>query len=109
MTEYEFVKELGEGVDRVYREMEDAGLPMPEYSQSEFMLYATLRNKNWGKEEISALAQCASRGFLKFLQTSQDGLLISRSTGIKVYAAKRKSVSRFCVTVYFAGLFCMER
>ena len=53
LTEYEFVKELGEGVDRVYREMESAGLPDPEYQQSEFMLYAVLKNKNWGKEDAS--------------------------------------------------------
>ena len=28
---YEYVKEFGEGVDRMYREMENAGLPNPEY------------------------------------------------------------------------------
>ena len=33
--------------------MESAGLPDPEYPQSEFMLYAVLRNKNWGKEDSS--------------------------------------------------------
>ena len=33
--------------------MESAGLPDPEYQQSEFMLYAVLRNKNWGKEDSS--------------------------------------------------------
>ena len=50
LNEYDLVKEFGEGVDRVYRDMAAAGLPEPEYSQSEFMLYATLKNKNWGKE-----------------------------------------------------------
>ena len=30
-----------------------AGLPEPEYQQSEFMLYATLKNKNWGKEDAA--------------------------------------------------------
>ena len=53
LNEYDLVKEFGEGVDRVYRDMESAGLPEPEYIQSEFMLYATLRNKNWGKEDTS--------------------------------------------------------
>ena len=48
LTEYDLVKEYGEGVDRVYRDMEAAGLPEPVYRQSDFMLYATLRNKNWG-------------------------------------------------------------
>ena len=40
---YEYVKEFGEGVDRMYREMEDAGLPDPEYHVSSFMLCATLK------------------------------------------------------------------
>lgn len=53
LIEYEFVKELGEGVDRVYRDMAEAGLPEPEYRQAEFMLSATLKNRNWGKEETS--------------------------------------------------------
>ena len=53
LNEYDLVKEFGEGVDRVYRDMAEAGLPEPEYRQSEFMLYATLKNKNWGKEDAS--------------------------------------------------------
>ena len=50
LNEYDLVKEFGEGVDRIYRDMQDAGLPEPEYKQSEFMLYATLKNKTWGTE-----------------------------------------------------------
>lgn len=53
LNEYDLVKEFGEGVDRVYRDMAAAGLPEPEYRQSEFMLYATLKNKNWGKEDAA--------------------------------------------------------
>jgi len=53
LNEYDLVKEFGEGVDRIYRDMAAAGLPEPEYRQSEFMLYATLKNKNWGKENAS--------------------------------------------------------
>ena len=29
------MKEFGEGVDRIYRDMAEAGLPEPEYKQSE--------------------------------------------------------------------------
>lgn len=50
LTEYDLVKEFGEGVDRVYRDMEAAGLPDPVYRQTDFMLYATLKNKNWGTD-----------------------------------------------------------
>ena len=50
LNEYDLVKEFGEGVDRIYRDMSEAGLPDPVYRQSEFMLYAELRNKNYGVE-----------------------------------------------------------
>ncbi len=53
LNEYDLVKEFGEGVDRIYRDMQDAGLPEPEYKQSEFMLYATLKNKTRGVENTS--------------------------------------------------------
>lgn len=51
LQEYEFVKEFGEGANRMFREMEDAGLPDPEYRIVEFMLYATLKNQKWMKEQ----------------------------------------------------------
>ncbi len=50
---YDLVKEFGEGVDRIYRDMEAAGLPEPTYKQSEFMLYAELKNRNWGVEDMT--------------------------------------------------------
>ena len=37
------VMEFGEGVDRMFREMEEADQPAPEYRQNEFMVYATIR------------------------------------------------------------------
>ena len=36
--------------------MAEAGLPEPEYRQSGFMLYGTLKNKNWGKAGTSWVA-----------------------------------------------------
>ncbi|MCR5024702.1 MAG: hypothetical protein K6A90_10280, partial [Lachnospiraceae bacterium] len=53
LNEYNLVKEFGEGVDRIYRDMESAGLPEPVFRQNEFMLNATLRNKNWDSEDAS--------------------------------------------------------
>ena len=44
LQEYDYVKEFGEGVDRMFKEMADAGLPAPEYSDNAFMLNATIRN-----------------------------------------------------------------
>lgn len=38
MREYKLVKEFGEGVDRMFREMSEVGNPSPEYKQVEFMV-----------------------------------------------------------------------
>ena len=38
MREYKLVKEFGEGVDRMFREMAEVGSPAPEYKQVEFMV-----------------------------------------------------------------------
>ena len=43
MRNHKLVKEFGEGVDRMFREMAEANLPAPEYKQNEFMVYATIK------------------------------------------------------------------
>ena len=62
LTEYDLVKEYGEGVDRIFRDMEEAGLPEPVYRQSDFMLYATLKNKNYGTDASWASISTTSGG-----------------------------------------------
>ena len=47
LHEYGYVREFGEGVDRIYSEMQQAGLPEPEYRTEVFMVCATIRNKFW--------------------------------------------------------------
>ena len=47
LHEYEYVREFGEGVDRMYREMAEAGLPEPEYKTVAFMVHATIKNKKY--------------------------------------------------------------
>ncbi len=44
MREYKLVKEFGEGVDRMFREMSKAGNPAPEYKQMEFMVKVRLNS-----------------------------------------------------------------
>lgn len=50
MQQYELVKEFGEGVDCMFREMAEAGNPAPEYKQVEFMvkvkLTSAMRDEN---------------------------------------------------------------
>lgn len=54
LYEYEYVREFGEGVDRMYREMEEAGLPEPEYKTVAFMVHATIKKKKYLVEAASA-------------------------------------------------------
>ena len=54
LHEYEYVREFGEGVDRMYREMEEAGLPEPEYKTVAFMVHATIKNKKYLVDATSA-------------------------------------------------------
>ena len=44
LKDYKYVKDFGEGVDRMYREMEACGLPKPEYRQDTFILKVVVRN-----------------------------------------------------------------
>lgn len=55
MHEYKLVKEYGEGVDRMYREMEEAGNPAPGFKQQDFMVLATIRERKGavGQDSIS--------------------------------------------------------
>lgn len=48
---YSFVKEYGEGVDRMYKELEAAGLRALEYYINSFMLQAIIYNSNIEKPE----------------------------------------------------------
>lgn len=49
---YNFVKEYGEGVDRMYKELEAVGLQPPEYYNKSFMLQTIIYNSSIGKSEI---------------------------------------------------------
>lgn len=60
LHEYEYVKEYGEGADRMYREMEIAKLPEPEYRTVEFMVYATIKNHKWMENQVTPQVTKAS-------------------------------------------------
>lgn len=49
---YNFVKEYGEGVDRMYKELESVGLRPPAYYNKTFMLQMIIYNSSIGKSEI---------------------------------------------------------
>ena len=60
MQQYKLVKEFGEGVDRMFREMEQAGNPAPEYKQIEFMVKVRL-NSNVGEQGSQIDSQTGSQ------------------------------------------------
>lgn len=91
LNEYDLVKEFGEGVDRIYRDMEAAGLPEPSYKQSEFMLYAELKNKNWEVENASWNTLSHS--------TTQTDISLSKLTEILEFCNEprtRAELQEFC-------------
>ena len=53
MREYKLVKEFGEGVDRMFREMAEAGNPAPEYKQVEFMVKVKLTSALRDEDETT--------------------------------------------------------
>ena len=52
MKKYKFVKEFGEGVKRIYREMDEANLPIPTFKKQAFMTIATIKN-NFIKDNVA--------------------------------------------------------
>lgn len=91
---YNFVKEYGEGVDRMCRELEAAGLQSPEYRVNAFMLQATIRNRlasegkavfeseNHGLVREKPLFEAENHGFVRekpLFEEENHGLLKEKS------------------------------
>ncbi len=79
MQQYKLVKEFGEGVDRMFREMEQAGNPAPEYKQIEFMVKVRLNSnvKEQGSQTSSQRGSQTSsqRGSQRDLRTTSGRIL----------------------------------
>ena len=52
LKDYKYVKDFGEGVDRMCREMEAQGLPKPEYKQDSFILKAIVKNAGFASKNL---------------------------------------------------------
>lgn len=52
LKNYGYVKEFGEGVDRMCRELEAVGLPDPTFNNDNFILRTTVRSSAFGKQAI---------------------------------------------------------
>ena len=57
LKDYKYVKDFGEGVDRMYREMEASGLPVPEYRQDSFILKVVIKKSGFESEKTGIALQ----------------------------------------------------
>ena len=101
LHEYDYVQEFGEGVDRMYREMEKAGLPAPEYKDVAFMLNATIRNRiNVAESVVNNVVESVVDNVadaIKLSSTEQailDHLQLSPELSAKELAALLQKTSR---------------
>ena len=54
LKDYDYVKEFGEGVDRMFNELESMGLPGPLYDNDTFILKTTVRSSAYEKLPIES-------------------------------------------------------
>lgn len=52
LHDYEYVREFGEGIDRMFYEMNKAGLLDPVYKNEAFMVYATIWNRVISEQDV---------------------------------------------------------
>lgn len=92
LQEYEYVKEFGEGVDRMFNEMAAAGLPAPEYHDNAFMLNATIRNgvTNEANGAISEVINGAIN-----LTTTEQSVLAAIKKKPKITKAELQATTSF--------------
>lgn len=72
LHEYDYVQEFGEGVDRMYKEMDKAGLPAPEYKDVAFMLHATIQNGINVVDSVTDNAADNHAAIIKLSATEQE-------------------------------------
>jgi len=86
MTEMEYTRELGEGVDRMFLEMEKLGLEPPLFEEYAFMMRTTLRN-NLAQRGLKLPARAEMTDELAELNQRQRALLA-------YLGEERESISR---------------
>lgn len=96
LHEYDYVQEFGEGVDRIYKEMERAGLPAPEYRTVAFMLNATIRNsinvadnvvENVADSAVMKRLSATEKTILEYLRVSPE--LSAKELAVRIHKTPR--------------------
>ena len=86
LHDYGFVREFGEGISRIYREMDEAGLPAPVFNQDDFMLRATLSKVDRTVNNNEGLNEGLNEGINEGLNATQKRILsfVSMNSGCSV-------------------------
>lgn len=95
MTEFEWVRELNEGVKKIYSDMADAGLPEPEYIETPNTVKLILRN-NIDVRKNKTSNKTSSEFLFDGLSEDENSLLlvIERTSGAtQVFYAKETGFS----------------
>ena len=103
--------EKGEGVDRMYRELEEAGNPAPEFKQQDFMVLATIRqHKNAVVQGVSEdTSKGTSRGQVRgqvvhLLETLKDDEMSVRELMDKLdFKSRDKFLANYLTPALEAG------
>ena len=70
LHEYDYVRKFGEGIDRLFLEMQKAGLTTPMYEVNSFMFNATISNiKNVG-ENVGEKLNKREEGILELIRAN---------------------------------------
>lgn len=93
LHEYEYVREFGEGVDRMYREMEEAGLPEPEYKTVAFMVHATIKNKKYLVDAKATNNQNVAQEHTKTLAEIRKNEKVTREQIAEKAGVSKKNVT----------------
>lgn len=96
LHEYEYVRGFGEGVDRMYREIEEAGLPEPEYRTAAFMVHATIKNKKYLVDAASVVSkyQEQPKSAKDMPKSAEDVGLEGQQLTVYEYVVTNKAIKR---------------
>ena len=92
MQQYKLVKEFGEGVDCMFREMAEAGNPAPEYKQVEFMVKVKLTSAL--RDEDETTEKTGEKSTLKSMLEPQSIPESGREKTMEISREKSRKKSR---------------
>jgi len=91
LHECEYVREFGEGIDRIYLEMNRSCLPEPEFRADRFTVFATLRNNEFANHPASEQTKLFKRGEINGEINQAPELEKLTENEIKIYNTLKRS------------------